>query len=253
MFPSKERNCVEKSWFKSYETFGSGKYTRERKTSFNNLYVLNDDSLAGGRSLTVTAEESSLVLLLPVTGVLIYKIYKDTKSNTGRVHAGGLQILYLQKGDVLELANAYEDVWVNYLQLWIRSPFLKNNVNHQFHFNLDTGRNQLISVTKTGEAKTDKLYPAVSIGRFTGGATASYKSSGGKGVFVFVIQGICEVPGSLLHMKDGIGLSQPNDIELKALSNDTIVLLIELDKLYYKFKRDKMHFKMQSRTNYRCF
>lgn len=48
-------------------------------------------------------------------------------------------------------------------------------------------------------------------------------------LFVFVIQGVFEVQGRLLHARDGLGLwDEENEVELEALSNDAIVLLTEL-------------------------
>lgn len=51
-------------------------------------------------------------------------------------------------------------------------------------------------------------------------------------LFVFIIQGVFEVQGRLLHARDGLGLwNEANEIELEALSNDAIILLIELGEV----------------------
>jgi hypothetical protein len=45
---------------------------------------------------------------------------------------------------------------------------------------------------------------------------------------MFNIQGMFEVQGRLLQTGDGLGLwNEPGDVELEALSNEAIVLLIE--------------------------
>ncbi len=69
--------------------------------------------------------------------------------------------------------------------------------------------------------------------KFAGRKEAVYKISRQKNsVFAFVIQGAFEVQGRLLHARDGLGLwDDTNLIELEALSNDAIVLLVELGEM----------------------
>ena len=53
IFLSEERGYQELDWFRSYNTFNFGKYLHEHKTAIGPLYVLNDDTLAGGRSFSL--------------------------------------------------------------------------------------------------------------------------------------------------------------------------------------------------------
>jgi redox-sensitive bicupin YhaK (pirin superfamily) len=69
----------------------------------------------------------------------------------------------------------------------------------------------------------------VSIGKFSGRAETTYKlTSENSGLFVFVIEGAFELEGRLLHARDGLALWEIKEVELEALSNDAIILLIEL-------------------------
>lgn len=52
-------------------------------------------------------------------------------------------------------------------------------------------------------------------------------NSNKKGVFAFVIEGAFEIQGRLLEAKDGLALWNDNEIEMEALSNGAIILLIE--------------------------
>lgn len=76
----------------------------------------------------------------------------------------------------------------------------------------------------------EQIYPQVSIGKFTGRHDVVYTPANPHNrLFVYVIDGAFEVQGRLLHPRDGLGLwDEPDNIELEALSNDAIVLLIEL-------------------------
>ncbi|MBC6988212.1 hypothetical protein H9I52_00875 [Hymenobacter sp. BT491] len=46
--------------------------------------------------------------------------------------------------------------------------------------------------------------------------------------FAFVVTGAFEVEGRLLHKRDGLALWYVQEVELKALSNDALVLVLEL-------------------------
>ena len=67
----------------------------------------------------------------------------------------------------------------------------------------------------------------ISIGKFSGRGETIYKSSSGKCCFLFVIAGAFEAEGRLLHERDGLALFDTNEIEMEALSNDAMMLLIE--------------------------
>ena len=70
---------------------------------------------------------------------------------------------------------------------------------------------------------------AARLGRFAGRAETVYPlRTPGAGVFVFVLAGAFEVASRLLHEKDGLALWDVAEIELEALSNDALLLVLEL-------------------------
>ncbi|HSC39564.1 MAG TPA: hypothetical protein VLD19_16885, partial [Chitinophagaceae bacterium] len=100
-----------------------------------------------------------------------------------------------------------------------------------FPFNLEDSPNKLVeafaplwdilSATNTGFAG--------SIGKFAGREEAVYKMKNpARGLFAFVLQGAFEVQYRLLHAGDGLGLWELPEIELEALSNDAIILFLEV-------------------------
>lgn len=72
IFPAQERGITNTGWFKSNNTFNYGLYRHKHKSTFESLYVLNDDVLAADRFITLTAEEDSNLVLIPVIGALQY-------------------------------------------------------------------------------------------------------------------------------------------------------------------------------------
>lgn len=223
MFLAEERGCCEMDWFRSYSTFNFGIFQQEHKSAAGPLYVLNDDTLAGQRSVTLTVEEPSDILLLPVVG--------SVTCSTSMGYADGLEAgqctrLYAVAGSTLQVDNPYDEELVNYVQLWFKQPaHFTGRHARSFSFDLNNNKNQLIELFP-GEACGARHY----IGKFSGRAellhtiTPSYNA-----VFVFVIEGAFEVQYRLLHARDGLLLWDVQEAELEALSNDAIILVSEMN------------------------
>jgi len=227
IFLAGKRGCSESDWFRSYHTFNFGEYFDEHKYPFGNLYALNDKTVAGSHSVILDVTENSHILLLPVVGTLLSKINGSALSI---VNAGQLQIFKIYKGAAIELLNCYENELINFIEVLIKAEAEgTDDINQLFNFQLDENRNQLITITGSTVSKIP-FYPVVSIGKFAGRREAVYElRKKDNSLFVFVIEGVFEVQGRLLHAKDGLGLcGESEKIELEALSNDAIVLIIEM-------------------------
>lgn len=208
IFLAAERGLNELSWFRSYNTFNFGKYYNEHKLPFGALYVLNEDTLAGGRSITMQVEEPSDIILFPVVGAICLE--EDI------IHAGQMQRLSLSAGEDFKVINPYEKELVKYLQLWIKRE--NKDSTGIITFDLNSHKNRLLPLG-------DNLL----IGKFDGREEAVYTvTDPGNGVFAFVIEGEFEVQYRLLQAGDSLGLWETGTIELEALSNDAIILFLEI-------------------------
>lgn len=77
--------------------------------------------------------------------------------------------------------------------------------------------------------KISFILPKLTIGKFTGREETVYNVSDPRaGVFFFVVQGAFEVQYRLLESRDGLSLWSTPEIELEALSNDAIILAVEV-------------------------
>ena len=220
MFLAGERGHTEAGWFRSYNTFNFGNYRHEHKTPFGGLFVLNDDTLAGGKHLNLLVEEDALIVLIPTVGAVIYS---DSLGNESLLEAGQVQVLATPAGTSFLVGNAYEEELINFIQLWIRHPASANGVPILSGIDLNSHRNQLVEIA-TGSAGHTCF-----IGKFTGREEAIHKMArNSNGLFVFVLEGAFEVQNRLLETRDGLALWNLNEAELEALSNDAIILLIEI-------------------------
>ena len=77
--------------------------------------------------------------------------------------------------------------------------------------------------------KQYELPAKISVGKFSGRAETVYHSKqSSANIFVFVLEGAFEVEGRLLHARDGLALWQTTAVEMEALSNDALVMLVEM-------------------------
>jgi redox-sensitive bicupin YhaK (pirin superfamily) len=224
MFLADERGVSENEWFRSYHTFNFGNYFNEHKYPLDDVYIINDDSLDAGRSLRMLIEEDSYIILLPVIGAIAYK---DSPGDNNLAAAGQVVILAPGKGEVIEISNPFDEGIVNFLQIWIKTDTTVARASHQstYHINECINGLQKISPPIFGSSSLPFI---LSIGKFKGRGESNYHFAiESARLFVFVVEGAFEVEGRLLHARDGLAFTNAQKIEIEALSNEAIILLIE--------------------------
>ncbi|OOQ58001.1 pirin family protein [Mucilaginibacter pedocola] len=215
-----QRGFSENDICQRYCTFNHEDYEREGKEPFGNLYTLNDEVLAAGAVSKQTAVHSNYLLLVPITGSAIYIDNKHWME----VEPGEVLMVALIEGEEFKLSNAYAADWINYLRIEIQCDELFAGKAARFSFDMDGQPNQLISLINS-PALPFKLQ----IGRFAGREEAIYKPAEyDSKVFSFVIAGAFELQNRLLHERDGLALWDAESVEAEALSNNAILLVIEL-------------------------
>jgi quercetin 2,3-dioxygenase len=224
MYLAAERGHTETETFRSYNTFSSGENEAGNKQSCGPLYRLNDETLAGGQSIPLAVEEDTLVVLLPLVGGIVTT---GAEENENSVEAGQLQLHYKQAGECIEISNPYNEELVNYLQLCLCCKGIQPKHPLTLYFDIKTAPNKLVELFTV--MQKDKLVAKACLGKFDGRAEATYRLlSEQNGVMVFVVQGAFEVENRLLESRDGLALWNTATVEMEALSNEGIVLLLEI-------------------------
>ncbi|HWB28200.1 MAG TPA: pirin family protein [Chitinophagaceae bacterium] len=228
IFLTEERGLTEKEWFRTYSTFNFGRFNNKNKSSFGALAVLNEDTLAGGKSLQMPVTQATDIILIPTVGDIEFA---DTHGNTSLIQVGEVQLFSLQAGTSFTISNPFETELVNFLQLWLQpSSPLSNQSPQLFAFDIENGKNNLVSIFHhiqqiTAASSTQYI---LSIGKFDGREETVYTLNDPKnGLFVFVIEGAFEVQYRLLHNGDGLALWNIDEVELEALSNNAVLLMLE--------------------------
>jgi redox-sensitive bicupin YhaK (pirin superfamily) len=226
IFLADERGRHETEWFRSMNTFNFGNYFNEHKTQFGGIDAINDESLDGGCAVTSFIKEPYYIILLPVIGAIRWK---DSRGNEDLLAAGQCQLLNIDSGESFEISNPFNDELINYLQIWIKAgdqqPVKRLSA---WEYDVNAHLNKMVLVTPD-VLNGNQLPFHLSIGKFTGRGETSYTINDKRSaLFAFVIEGAFELEGRLMHARDGLALWEAERMEMEALSNDAILLLIEI-------------------------
>lgn len=205
--------------FKRLSTFNFEKYQEDSRKPFGALQVFNEEILAPKHRQTTVVASDREVFILPIFGGIEYK---DNLGNENFIRVEQIKHIAAQKGISFELCNPFENENVNYLQMEFdaKNQFFESD-SKLFDFDL-TQKNQLISLFETANALGF-------IGIYEGRKEGLYKlKNPSNGIFVFVINGAFEVENRLLESKDGLRLQQIDNIEWEALSENAILLILEI-------------------------
>ncbi|GAB3741567.1 quercetin 2,3-dioxygenase [Hymenobacter agri] len=227
IFLAEERGLADSEQFRRYSTFSFGGFAHPHKGPFGRLFGLNEETLAGGHTVEFTVAEATQVLLLPITGAVAASI--DAEAPEALVEAGETLLLALPAGSALRLRNPFGSELVSFLHIWLRADAGAVSAAAQpVSFAFSQMENRLLPLRPGAPAEL----LAASLGRFAGRQEAVYQLRNPAGsVFVFVLAGAFEVESRLLHEKDGLALWDVAAIELEALSNDALLLVLELPPL----------------------
>ncbi len=224
IFLTEQRGRLATAAFRRYCTFRFGDYVDEHKAPFGRLLALNEETLVGGQAVALPTAEAVCVLVLPLLGAV--------RAGTSLVEAkavevGEIWVAAVPAGGFLHLGNLYEADLVCCLHLWLAvAPGAGPAGSRTQAFEASSLANQLRELLPGAPGVPGRI----SLGRFAGRTEATYVlRQPGAGFFAFVLAGAFEVAGRLLHASDGLALWDVPAVEAEALSNDALLLVLELD------------------------
>lgn len=211
IYKAQQRGLFENSNQRWEATFNFEQYHDPHRTPFGVLQILNDETLAAGKSITRLVENGT-VLLIPLVGTIAYTIDGET------AYAETNEAAWLPASDNIVLSNPYGKELINFLYIVFSHSIINEPVT--VSLNLEQ-RNYLTPFSLPGSVKTK-------IGLFNGRGERIHRlQSHNNGLFVFIIAGAFEVQGRLLEARDGLALWQLEEADVEALSENALLLLIE--------------------------
>ncbi|UYZ62796.1 pirin family protein [Hymenobacter weizhouensis] len=224
LFLADQRGTAADAHFRRFSTFHFGEYRAVHKEPFGRLLAVNEETLAAGRRVSLAVPEAAHVLVLPLTGAVQASL---EPGKAGRVEVEELGVLTAPAGSTVHFTNPYPDEVIHFLHLWVAGP-ATTAASRVSAFNAEELVNQLGPLLPTEGGSG--LPFRVSMGQFGGRVEVEYQLQRSTArFFAFVLAGAFEIAGRLLHEKDGVALWDTPAVELEALSNEAVVLVIELE------------------------
>ncbi|GGC14404.1 pirin family protein [Dyadobacter sediminis] len=213
-----QRGVFQTADFYRFCTFNFDTYHAESRGPFGNLLALNDEMLLPQSSIEIKTAETVRIVLLPLAGALEIHSPEEVKY----VNSGEMLEYLTGPDNSLTITNPYANETVNYLQIRFKETENAWSSAELTAFDI-SDKNRLLTINRKREDENRIL-----IGRYDGREEGTFFYNSDKAIFVFVIEGAFEVQNRLLEQRDGLSLRNVTEIEFEALSNNAILLVMEV-------------------------
>ena len=221
------RGHADHGWLNSHHTFSFAGYHHPERMQFGALRVLNDDVVAPGHGFDRHPHDNMEIISIPLSGDLVHK---DSMGNEAVIREGDIQVLSAGTGIFHSEYNQNSDKEVKFLQIWLFPN--KRNIEPRY---------DQLSIREV--AKKNGLYQILSpnpndpgvwihqnawfhMGDFEKGTHQTYQvKREGNGVYAFILEGSADIEGQLLNARDGYGVWDTNQLDIKAKDNTKVLLM----------------------------
>jgi len=217
-------------WLHSRHTFSFADYYNPERMHFGALRVLNDDRVEAGMGFGTHPHDNMEIISIPLEGDLEHK---DSMGNVSVIRNGDVQVMSAGTGITHSEYNLNNDKPVKFLQIWV-FPNKKNVMPRygQTTLNLYDHHNkfqQIVSPNVDSEGVWVHQDAWFNLGRFDKDFSVNHAiKKSGNGVYAFIIKGDISIEGINLNERDGLGIWNTEKFYIKANSQDTEVLLMEV-------------------------
>lgn len=227
------RGHADHGWLNAYHSFSFGSWYNPERVQFGALRVLNDDTIAAGMGFGTHPHDNMEILTIPLEGDLAHK---DSMGNTETIKNGDVQVMSAGTGVQHSEFNPNADQRTKLLQIWVFPN--KKNVDpryQQITLNSADRHNklqQILSPNPDDEGVWIHQDAWFHLGKLAKDSTTNYQiKKEGNGVYAFVLSGQLTINGQELDTRDGFGIWNVTDLELK-INSDVEILLMEVPMQY---------------------
>jgi len=223
------RGHANHGWLDTYHTFSFANYYNPERMHFGVLRVLNDDRVSGGEGFGMHPHDNMEVISIPLEGDLEHK---DSMGNLTVIKEGDIQVMSAGTGIFHSEYNKNLNKDVKFLQIWIL-PNKKDVIPRYDQISIrgieiKNAFYQILSPNKDDQGVWIYQEAWFYLGKFETGKSNSYKvKKEDNGIYAFVLEGKIEIEGQKLKKRDGFGVWDTNQINLKSIE-ESIVLLMEV-------------------------
>ncbi len=224
---AESRGHANHGWLDSHHTFSFANYYNPERIHFGVLRVLNDDRVAPGKGFGTHPHDNMEIISIPLEGDLEHT---DSMGNKAVIREGDVQIMSAGTGVFHSEYNKNSNKEVKFLQIWV-FPNSKNLEPRYDQISLreiekDNAFYQVLSPNKDDQGVWINQNAWFHLGKFEAGKSEIYKlKSEGNGVYAFILEGEVEIGNQKLGKRDGLGIWDTDEIEVKSISDSRILLM----------------------------
>jgi len=212
------RGHANHGWLDTHHTFSFASYYNPERMHFGALRVLNDDMVKGGMGFGKHPHDNMEIISIPLEGDLEHK---DSMGNTFTIKKNDVQVMSAGTGIFHSEKNQHADRDVRFLQIWVFPD--KKNVTPRYD-----------QITFDPANRKNKLQQVVSPNPDDSGAWINQDAwfylsdldadksvkhtlnKAGNGIYLFVLEGAVSIGNHQLERRDGAGITEVAEIEVKS-------------------------------------
>lgn len=219
------RGHADHGWLDSYHTFSFANYHNSERKNFGVLRVLNDDTVAPKIGFGTHPHSNMEIVSIPLEGDLEHR---DSMNNMSVINEGDIQVMSAGTGITHSEKNKNNDREVKFLQIWIIPN--KENVEPRYdQIKIDSSSNefkQILSPNANDEGVWIHQNAWFHLGEFDKETKKYYQvKDKNNGLYVFIIEGGAMINDNKLQRRDGIGIWETENIDIRAEPNSKILLM----------------------------
>ena len=221
------RGHADHGWLNTYHSFSFGSWNNPNRVQFGELRVLNDDTIAAGMGFGTHSHDNMEIITIPIEGDLSHK---DSLGNTETIKTGDIQVMSAGTGVQHSEFNPNTDIHTKLFQIWL-FPKIRNVASRYQQITLDQSLQknnfaQILSPNEKDEGVWIHQDAWFFLANFDANFTKNYSiKKEGNGLYAFVISGTIIVNNQVLDTRDGLGLTNFENLEIKATSAARFLLM----------------------------
>ncbi len=223
------RGDANHGWLHSRHTFSFANYYNADRMHFGALRVLNDDKVAGGEGFGMHPHDNMEIISIPLEGDLEHK---DNMGNITVIREGDVQVMSAGTGVFHSEFNKSASKEVLFLQIWVITA--KKNVKPRYdqlsikNLVKENSYCQILSPYAAEQGVWIYQDAWFHIANFKTGYSETYHfKKAGNGLYIFLLEGQIEVEDQILDKRDGFGIWECEEVNIKA-TKDAKILLMEV-------------------------
>lgn len=222
---SDDRGHLNHGWLDTYHTFSFGEYYDPKHMRFRALRVINEDRVAPGAGFPKHPHHDMEIISYVIDGAIAHQ---DSLGHGATLRPGEVQVMSAGTGIEHSEFNPEKDQPLHLLQIWIM-PRARNLParSDQKAFPMDDRHNRLRTlVSEDGRDGSLTIQQDAQLlgATLDAGQSISHRLDAERHAWVQVVRGRVNVNGETLHAGDGAGISEEEEITIRAEENAELLV-----------------------------